>query len=194
MRRLLIANFVSMLSATLIASAAQASSAPPPIPTLTTPAATSYVRTALLLFKDSFSGGHAKKIRCDTRITPNSVRCKVGWVHGHSTFSGKARTWLNYPPGGGTNLQATWFLSILRVNHSCHKTRALSCTMVCLANGGQAVGVGEPYLRISCFPCLLPGGQANAPCSKAAASESTLDPLRRVPASPAREQHLRFSG
>jgi hypothetical protein len=181
--------------AVLGVAAAPAASSPPPIPTLTYPVAISSARAALRHFKNSFRRGHAKNVRCGTRFNLIRVRCNVGWVFGHSTFFGKVNVLLSYAPPDQAYLFASWRVSIVRVNHDCQATGGSNCTRVCQGDGGQTLGVGDPgHLQLGCG-CIFPGGGHHlGPCPKAAASELTLDPLRRVSASLARERHLRLSG
>lgn len=45
----------------------------------------------------SFEAGYARHVTCNKRISPTRVRCRMSWIVGDVSFSGKGMIWITFP-------------------------------------------------------------------------------------------------
>ena len=48
----------------------------------------------------SFEAGYARRVKCNKRISPIRVRCKMSWNVGDLSFEGTGLIWLTYEQAG----------------------------------------------------------------------------------------------
>lgn len=64
----------------------------------------------------SFRAGYARRVVCSKRLAVDRVRCKMSWIVGDLSFSGRGSIWVTYPEG-----RNFWNFSyrIVRLNEYC---------------------------------------------------------------------------
>ena len=72
----------------------------------------------------AFDGGYNRKVKCNKRISRIRVRCRMSWIFGDVSVSGKGVIWFTYRGG-----QTYWNYAyrVRKTNHYCQATGGSNC-------------------------------------------------------------------